>query len=483
MTVWTTLLDVVVVLLAAMVLGVVAERLRQSAIVGFMLAGVLLGPYSPLQGVVGGLGENFRLGPNNPELVGDMAQLGVTLLMFTIGLEFNWSRLKTLGSRTLVAGGLQIGLTTAAAAGAGVAFGLELKAAVAVGLALAMSSTAVVLPVLQRISEVDSVHGRFALGVLLVQDAAVVPAVLIVAALNGGGSAGEVVWGTLWSVAVVAGFVLVSWGFSKWAMPTLASLVAPSRNREMPILFAFVAAMGSAWAANELGLSAALGAFIAAVFLGESVLASQLRADLGPFKSVFVTLFFASIGMLFDPAWAWANVWVVAGATAAVVLLKPVVVAVVGLVMRLRVRHAVASGVCLCQIGVFSFVLADVARQAPSGSGAGGGSSVEMREIVSESGEPTLAEGGLRGEFAAGEEVAVSPRELPGGEAEVLPLFSDDLFNLVVAVTILALFATPYAVAYAVPAGVWVELKLRGLGLVKHSTGDREAAEPITPGH
>lgn len=136
MTVWTTLLDVVVLLLAAMVLGIVAERLKQSAIVGFMLAGVLLGPNSPLQGWAASMGEGWQVGPTNADLVGDMAQLGVTLLMFTIGLEFNWSRLKTLGAKTLLAGGLQIVLTTAAAAAVGLAFGMGTKAAVALGLAL-----------------------------------------------------------------------------------------------------------------------------------------------------------------------------------------------------------------------------------------------------------------------------------------------------------------------------------------------------------
>lgn len=246
-----------------------------------------------------------------------------------------------------------------------------------------------------------------------------VPAVLIVTALNGSGAIDVVLLGTLKSIGIVAGFIFVSWAFSKWAMPTIVRLVAPSRNREMPILFAFIAAMGSAWAAQELGLSAALGAFIAAVFLGESALASQLRADLGPFKSVFVTLFFASIGMLFDPAWAMNNLGLLLAVTAAVVVLKPVMVSVVGLIMQLQVRHAVASGVCLCQIGVFSFVLADVARMDPGGG--------------------------------------------------VEPLFGQGLFNLVVAVTILALFFTPYGVGLARPAGAWVERAARRRGLTKKS--------------
>ncbi|MEM6392749.1 MAG: cation:proton antiporter [Planctomycetota bacterium] len=417
---WTVLLNVIVLLGCAMVLGAVAERLKQSAIVGFMLAGVLLGP--------GGFGWL-----SDPDAVQAIATLGVVLLMFTIGLEFNFSRLRSMGLGAFGAGVIQICLTGALAAGVAMAFGVEWTGALALGAALALSSTGVVVPVLQKLGQMDSVHGRFCLGILLVQDAAVVPLVLLVAALTGGGGVGEVLLGTGQSVGIVAIFVGVCWAFAKYVMPMIVRFAPPSRNREMPILFAFVAAMGSAWAANGFGLSAALGAFIAAVFLGESVLASQLRSDLSGFKSVFVTLFFASIGMLADPAWAIANPLLVLGATALVVTGKPVAVAVTGLIMKQSVRHAVAAGVCMCQIGVFSFVLARQAFQ-PAAEGA-------------------------------------------------VPIFTADLFNLVVAVTILALFATPYAVALAVPTGVWVELKLRGLGLVKHSTGDREATEPVEPGH
>ncbi|MEM6552059.1 MAG: cation:proton antiporter [Planctomycetota bacterium] len=417
---WNVLLNVIVLLGSAMVLGAVAERLKQSAIVGFMLAGVLLGP--------GGFGVL-----SDPDAVKGIAALGVVLLMFTIGLEFNFSRLRSMGGGVFLAGVIQIALTGALAAGVAMAFGVSFKAAVALGAALALSSTGVVVPVLQKLGQMDSVHGRFCLGILLVQDAAVVPLVLLVAALTGGGGVGAVVVGTLQSFGVVAAFIVVCWLFARYVMPQIVKFAPPSRNREMPILFAFVAAMASAWAANWFGLSAALGAFIAAVFLGESVLASQLRSDLSGFKSVFVTLFFASIGMLAKPAWAVENLGLVVMATGLVVLGKPVAVAVTGLIMRQSVRHAVSAGVCMCQIGVFSFVLA-AAAFAPTGEGS-------------------------------------------------VPIFTADLFNLVVAVTILALFATPYAVAYSVPTGVWVERRLRAWGLVKHSTGDREAMEPVAPGH
>jgi len=154
MNLWTNLFDLIVLLSVAMVLGVLAERLKQSAVVGYMIAGVIVGNAS------GALDDQAN--------VETLANLGVILLMFTIGLEFNWSRLKRLGLTALSSGAMQIGLTIAVAMGIGILLLPSWKAAFAIGAALAMSSTAVVLPVLQKRAEADSVHGRFALGVLLV---------------------------------------------------------------------------------------------------------------------------------------------------------------------------------------------------------------------------------------------------------------------------------------------------------------------------
>lgn len=430
MLLWQALLDLIVLLAAAMVLGAVMERLKQSAVVGFMLAGVLLSPNT-----------QSWFGPSNEELIQQIAQFGVILLMFTIGLEFSFSRLKTMGVRTLLAGVMQIGLTTAFAAGLGMLisswFGdaLSVPAAFAIGAALSLSSTGVVVPALQKQGQLDSVHGRFSLGILLVQDAAVVPLVLIVGALAGGGTATQVVTGTLQSFVVVALFMVVSWLFTKYVMPAMVRFAPPSRNREVPIVFGFVAAMGAAWAANSYGLSAALGAFLAAIFLGESLLASQLRTDLGPFKSVFVTLFFASIGMLADVHWAASNLPLVLGVTAIVVIGKPLTVSAVGILMRLPVRHSVAAGVCMCQIGVFSFVLADIAYNPPG---------------------------------------------LEPGQAGLIGV---GLFNLVVAVTILALFATPYAVALAPAMGGLAERRLRKIGLVRDTLKGSAVEAAAQGGH
>ncbi|MFN3168583.1 MAG: cation:proton antiporter [Phycisphaeraceae bacterium] len=419
MDLWTNLLDLIVLLTVAMLLGVIAERLKQSAVVGYMVAGV----------IVGNAGQALGDKAN----VETLANLGVILLMFTIGLEFNWSRLKRLGVTALTSGAMQIGLTIAVAMVIGTSV-LSWQAAFAIGAALAMSSTAVVLPVLQKRAEADSVHGRFALGVLLVQDLAVVPMVLIVGALGvspTGEQAGgmDILLGTLKGFGVVGLFVLGFYLFSRFALPWLVKAAVPSRNRDVLTLFAFLMAMGSAWLAQRVGISPALGALLAAIFLGESIIAPQLRSDVNPLKTVFVTLFFSAIGMYLnvrvfvsDFFWAYALLL-----TAMIVVIKPTVVTVVALVMKLTPRSAVAAGFSMAQVGLFSFVLAQIARDG---------------QIIKQM-----------------------------------------HFDLIVASTILTLFLTPYTVQLGRPLGHRFDAFMRKRGWSRARIGPEPAAEKLAKGH
>ncbi len=419
---WDNLLDLIVLLAVAMLLGVIAERLKQSAVVGYMLAGVIV--------------ANAGQALGNPGNVETLAELGVILLMFTIGLEFNWSRLKRLGLTALGAGTLQITLTIAVAMVIGTA-ALSWQAALAIGAALAMSSTAVVLPVLQRRAEADSVHGRFALGVLLVQDLAVVPMVLIVGALGVAPGAdpeqtkgaADILLGIGKGFGVIGLFVLGFFLFSRFALPWLVKWAVPSNNRDVLTLFAFLMAMGSAWLAQKVGISPALGALLAAIFLGESVIAPQLRGDVNPLKTVFVTLFFSAIGMYLDVQWfikgyAWAYVLLL---TAAIVVIKPTVVTAVGLIMKLTPRSAVAAGCSMAQVGIFSFVIAQIAWQG---------------RIITE----------LH-------------------------------FNLIVASTVLTLFLTPYTVQLGRPLGNSFDKFLHRRGWVRARIGNEPAAQALAKGH
>ena len=418
MNLWTILLDLILLLALAMVLGVIAERLKQSAVVGYMLAGVIAG--------------NFGGALSDASNINTMANLGVILLMFTIGLEFNWSRLKRLGFTALGSGAMQIGLTIAVGMVIGTAFKLSWKTSFAIGAALAMSSTAVVLPVLQRRAEADSVHGRFALGVLLVQDLAVVPMVLVVGALGvqaGADPKGgvEILMGIAKGFGVIALFVLGFYLFSRFVLPLLVKWASPAKNRDVFTLFAFLMAMGSAWVAQQVGISPALGALLAAIFLGESIIAPQLRSDVTPLKTVFITLFFSAIGMYLDLIWFGQNILLVMVLTAMIVVIKPTVVTLVALTMKLTPRSAVAAGCSMAQVGIFSFVIAQIAW-----------------------------DGGI---------------------------INETHFRLVVAGTVLTLFLTPYTVQLGRPLGERFDTFLRKRGWSRARIGNEPAAHKLARGH
>lgn len=414
---WTFLLQVLVLLAAAMVLGAIMERLRQSAMVGYLLAGAIFGP------------DAVNVVPEY-DRVSEIAQLGVALLMFSIGLEFSLDKLRRLGTQTLIAGTLQIVGTIALTCVIAMALGQTFRAGIAIGAIVAMSSTAVVLPMLAARGQVDSVHGRFALGILLLQDLAVVPALLVVASLVAGGSMGGVVFETGKSFLIVGGYVVAFALFNRFVLPYIVAFGAAARNRELPILFAVVVAAGSAYLANSLGFSAALGAFIAGIFLGESVIATQVRGDVSPLKTVFAVLFFASIGMYLDPVKLAENWDVVLVTLLTVVLLKPLLIYVIAKLVGLSHRYAIAAGVCMGQIGVFSFVLAQVA--------------------------------------------------LADGENGII---SETTFDLLINVTIISLFLTPTLTRIALPFGGYVERQLRRLGWADEDTGNNRPSSTAITDH
>lgn len=378
MSLWTALLDVLILLATAMVFGALLERLKQNAILGYLLGGTLLGPNA------------LNLIPNH-EAVTSIAELGVALLLFVIGLEFSRSKLRSIGVIAFGGGTLQVLLTTGLGMYAGTLFGLDLPAAFALGAIIALSSTAVVIRLLVQRSEIDSVHGRNALGILLLQDIAVVPLMLIVSIIAGKGSPLDVVWAMARAVGMVALLATALYVLTRLAPLMLGRKV--TADRETPVLLVMVAAIGSAWGAHELGLSPVLGAFIAGVMLAESPFATQIQADVAPLKTLFVTLFFSSIGMMTNPAWVLEHWPQVTGLVAAIIFGKLILITGVVRLFRFPLGKALGTGICLAQVGEFSFVLAGQSRQ----------------------------------------------QNLIGGE----------LFELIIAATVISLFATPYLVACA----------------------------------
>jgi monovalent cation:H+ antiporter-2, CPA2 family len=347
--IWQVLLDVVVLLGFGALLGGIFERVRQSAIIGYLLAGALLGP------------NVFHLIQSGDEVLA-VSELGVALLLFTIGLEFSWARLRGMGRVALGSGTLQVVFTTALGAGVGMVAGLGPAGSVAVGAICAVSSTACVLRVLTAQGEVESVHGDRAIGILLVQDMAVVPLVLVVSVLADGGTAQEMFWGVLRTAGIGLALVAALYVVFYHVVPRLLAVGPMRSNREVPLLVAVVSGLGSGVVAHSAGVSPALGAFVAGVMLAESPVATQVRADVSSLKTLLLALFFTAMGMLTDPTWIASNALLVGSVVAVIVLGKMAIVWAALRLFGVRDRTALTAGICLGQLGEFSFVLAGIAR-------------------------------------------------------------------------------------------------------------------------
>lgn len=413
MDLWSGLFDILILLGTALVFGVICERLRQSPILGYLAAGTLLGP-NALEAV------------SSAKEVSYLAELGVALLLFTIGLEFSWSRLKSLGGAALGGGAAQVGITLGVAAGVAAVFGLGWQTSVALGAIVALSSTACVLRVLISRAELESVHGRHALGILLMQDIALVPLVLLVTAIGGEGSLGQMGLDIFKTLAWAAVLILVMYVLFNRVMPRVMDFPALQRNRDFPILLTTVTGLGSAWGAHQFGLSPALGAFVAGMLLAESPFATQIRADISSLRTLLVTLFFSSIGMLGDPVWFVQNLPLVLAAVATIIVGKALLIWVILHRFGLSHANALATGICLGQAGEFSFVLAEVGRGT---------------------------------------------------------VISEGLFSLVISATIMTLFLSPYLVALAPRISLASVKALSKIGLLAAPTSQAVKAQEERENH
>ena len=353
--VWPVLFDVLVLLTMAMLLGNLAARLGQSVIVGYLIAGTVVGP-----NVLGWISSHAQLL--------NIAEIGVALLLFAIGLEFSPQRLRDLGSSALRVGPAQVVLTTLLAYAAGVTAGLDSREALIIGMMVSMSSTACVLRLLTDRAEVDTRHAKSALGVLLAQDAAVVPMILLVSVMATGGTAAQVASKLLLALLAAAGLLGVFYFLFNVVAPRMFHLPTYRKNRDLPVLLAVVMATGSAWATHAVGLSPALGSFAAGILLATSPFAIQIRADTRPLATLMVTLFFAAIGLFGDPLWVLRNWMLVTGVVLVIVIGKPAIIAVLARLFGQPWRYGVAAALCLAQVGEFSFVLATIAQSDLTGA-------------------------------------------------------------------------------------------------------------------
>lgn len=339
--------EFVIVLAASVLIVTFSQKLRLPSVVGLLLTGILIGP--------GGLSL-----VKNTETVNLLAEIGVVMLLFTVGLEFEPARLKRIQRDFWAGGGLQVSLTTMAAVIILVLLEVPLREAVFYGFLVSLSSTAVVLKILADRGETDSPQGRISLGVLIFQDLAVVPMIALVPVLANAGQVSLVAVGLRLGLSVLA--IAGAFLLARFLMPGLLQLIVRLRNHEVFLLATLVIVLGMAWLTASLGLSLALGAFLAGVILAESDYSHQVVSDILPFKILFNSLFFISVGMLLNVGAVWKYRALVLALVAAVLAVKfSVVVLTVGW-LGYGSRIAVLTGLALAQVGEFSFVLAGVGR-------------------------------------------------------------------------------------------------------------------------
>jgi CPA2 family monovalent cation:H+ antiporter-2 len=339
------LLDLVAAVLVAFAGGALAQRLGLPVVVGYLLAGVAIGPFTP----------GFHA---NPHSIDVLAEIGVTFLMFAIGAEFSRSELRRLGRVGLLGGLAQIVVTAAIGPALAPLLGFTPFQGVFLGALIALSSTVVALKLLAARGELGSLHGHVALGILVAQDLAVIPMVVVLphAGAPGGEVAGSLLRAAGEAVALVLGAYLVG----VRAVPWLLGHVALQRTRELFLLAVVGLALGTALAAQAIGLSLAFGAFLAGLVVAESEYRAQVIAEAVPLRDLFTSLFFVSVGMLIDPRSLLDHLGGVALLTAAVLVGKPVIVTIAVLLLRFPGRVAVLAALSLAQVGELSFVLAQV---------------------------------------------------------------------------------------------------------------------------
>jgi len=337
--------DVLIIFTLAIAVLLVCQRLRVPTIVGFLLTGILAGPH--------GLGLISAV-----EEVETLAEIGVMLLLFTIGVEFSLKEFVRMRKSVVFGGSLQVFLTFLVSFAISRQLDYPFNEAIFIGFLIALSSTAIVLKILQEKAEFDSPHGRTALAFLIFQDIIVVPMILFIPLLVGGtGQLGTSL--VLLAVKGIVVFVLVAVS-ARWIVPRLFYQIARSRSSELFLLSVLVMCFGVAYLTYLAGLSLALGAFLAGLIISESEYGHHALGNIVPFRDVFTSLFFVSIGMLLDLGFLIKQPEQVALIAVTAMIGKTILAGIAVLILGLPLRTAIIVGLTLCQVGEFSFILARV---------------------------------------------------------------------------------------------------------------------------
>lgn len=334
--------SLVIIFGASAVVVYLLNRLKIPSLVGFLLAGVIIGPYGI--GIV-----------KDTHSIEMLAEIGVILLLFTIGIEFSMAKLVGIRKAVIGGGGIQVLLTIVLSAIASYPLTANVNKSLFIGFLIALSSTAIVLKLLSERGEADSPHGRIMVGVLIFQDLCVVPLMLLVPSLSGDTVNIIEITIKMLKAALIIAIVLLG---ARWIVPNLLHHVVHTRSRELFITTIILICIGIALLTSKFGLSLALGAFMAGLVISESEYAHQAISDILPFKDSFMGLFFVSIGMLVNINYIFDNIFKVTIIIITIFGLKIFTGIIAALIIGASLRPSIHTGLGLAQIGEFSFVLA-----------------------------------------------------------------------------------------------------------------------------
>ena len=333
--------DLIIILTVSALVLYVSTRLRLPSIVGFLTAGVLVGPY----------GVELI---STVDEVNVMAEVGILLLLFSIGIEFSLDKLIEARKYVLLGGSIQVGVSILVFFLGSYALGLSAPQAVFVGMLFAMSSTAIVLQLFQEKGWMNTGFGRASVSILIFQDIIIIPMMLIAPYLSAtpqtdGESAGRILLGLVLILVVVVA--------ARRLVPILVRKIVYTHNQELFLISIIIICFATAFVTKMLGLKLALGAFLAGLIISESEYSYEALKNIMPFKKIFTAIFFVSVGMLLDLSFVAENLFLLLGITLLVMLVKMLIIAPAMYFLKLGVRSALISGLVLCQVGEFAFIL------------------------------------------------------------------------------------------------------------------------------
>jgi CPA2 family monovalent cation:H+ antiporter-2 len=342
--------DIIIIFAVSVPVVLLAHKLRFPAIVGFLVTGVIIGPHA--LGFIPDIQE-----------IQVLAEVGVALLLFSIGLEFSFERLRGWGQTAIGMGFMQVALTVLAGIGLGYVSGLDWIESAFLGCAIALSSTAIVLSILSQKRWYDAPAGRISTGILLFQDLAVIPMIVILQFFSGASAASPLV-SLGWALVHLAGLALALFVLSRWVLNPILHHISMPRSKELFVVVVVGIAIGASYATQQMGLSFAVGAFLAGILVSTTEFRFHALSEIAPFRYCFNGLFFVALGMIVNPSFVVAHISEVALLVVFILIVKMAIVGGTIIAFGYPLNVSAIGALMLAQVGEFSFMLVFLGHEA-----------------------------------------------------------------------------------------------------------------------